>query len=77
MLRHFQIFKFTHFQILKMQDLLQQLKANAGLTDVQAIKAMETMKEYIHSKVPPMFSGFVDKFFEKNNTIEEIDPLSP
>lgn len=57
-----------------MQDLLEQLKTNAGLTDAQAVKAIETMKEYIHGKVPPMFSGFVDKFFEKNN-LQEDDPL--
>lgn len=60
-----------------MQDLVEQLKKNVGLTDQQAIKAIEIMKEYIHGKVPPMFSGVVDKFFAKNPTgiKPEDDPL--
>ncbi len=60
-----------------MQDLVEKLKNTAGLTDQQAIKAIEIMKEYIHGKVPPMFSGVVDKFFAKNPTSSstEDDPL--
>jgi hypothetical protein len=59
-----------------MQDLIAQLKDRAGLTDEQAVKAIATMKDYIMGNVPPMFSGFVDKFFEKNNaTATEDDPL--
>lgn len=53
------------------------MKKNVGLTDQQAVKAIEIMKEYIHGKVPPMFSGVVDKFFAKNPTSSstEDDPL--
>ena len=58
-----------------MQDLVEQLKKNAGITEEQALKAIETMKEFIHTKVPPMFSGFVDKFFAKNTPAVEDDPL--
>lgn len=58
-----------------MQDLIEQLKTEAGLTNEQALKAVEIMKGYIQGKVPPMFSGFVDKFFAKNNTVAEDDPL--
>ena len=58
-----------------MQDLIQQLKDKAGLTDEQAIKALETMKEYLMGKVPPMFSGFVDKFFADSKGHND-DPLS-
>jgi hypothetical protein len=54
-----------------MDDLIAQLKEKAGLTEEQAIKALETMKDYLQSKVPPMFSGFVDKFFEGNGGKEE------
>ena len=50
-----------------MNELLQQLKANAGITDEQALKVIETMKEFIHSKIPPAFSGFVDTFFADSN----------
>jgi hypothetical protein len=59
-----------------MQDLIAQLKDKAGLTDEQAIKTIRIMKDYITGNVPPMFSGFVDKFFAKNNTIPEDDPLA-
>lgn len=58
-----------------MQDLVEQLKKEAGLTDSQAVKAIEVMKGFIHDKVPPMFSGFVDKFFAKNTLPAEDDPL--
>ncbi len=59
-----------------MQDLIEKLKNNAGLTQEQALKSVEIMKEYIHAKVPPMFSGVVDKFFAKNPTSRpEDDPL--
>ena len=59
-----------------MEDLVKQLKDKAGLTDEQVVITIQTMKEYIHSKVPPMFSGFVDKFFAKNNIETEDDPLA-
>jgi len=68
-------FTFLTFGFI-MQDLIQQLKTNAGLTDEQALKAIETMKDYIMGNVPPMFCGFVDKFFQKNNPASiEDDPL--
>lgn len=59
-----------------MTDLIQQLKDNAGLTDEQAIKALETMKDYIMAQVPPMFSGFVENFFANSNKAAEDDPLA-
>ena len=59
-----------------MQDLVEQLKDKAGLTDVQAVKAIETMREYIQGKVPPMFSGFVDQFFADKTSAGD-DPLIP
>jgi len=59
-----------------MDDLIQQLKDNAGLTEEQALKALETMKGYLMGKVPPMFSGFVDNFFAKAPKSDDIDPLA-
>ncbi len=59
-----------------MEDLAKQLKDKAGLTDEQVVITIQTMKEYIHTKVPPMFSGFVDKFFAKNNLEPDDDPLA-
>ena len=59
-----------------MDDLVQQLKDKAGLTEEQAYKALETMKGYLMGKVPPMFSGFVENFFAKaGNAPAEEDPL--
>jgi hypothetical protein len=60
-----------------MQDLIVELKSKANLTDEQALLVIQTMKDYIHSKVPPMFSGFVDSFFAGNSTQSEGDILTP
>jgi len=46
-----------------MQELIQLLKDKAGLNDDQAQKTIAVMKEFLHGKVPPMFSGVVNKFF--------------
>ena len=46
-----------------MNEIIEQLKTKAGLTDEQALQSVLIMKEFIHAKVPPMFSGFVDNFF--------------
>ncbi len=59
-----------------MEDLIQQLKDQAGLSEDQANKSIEIMKDFILGKVPPMFSGFVDSFFAKNTPEKEIDPLA-
>jgi hypothetical protein len=56
-----------------MEDLIEELKTKAGLTDEQAMKAVATIKDYIQGKVPPMFSGFVDSFFSGNSTPTEGD----
>ena len=56
-----------------MDDLIQQLKEKAGLNDEQAVKALETIKDYIQSKLPPMMSGIVDNFL--NTTPHEDDRI--
>ena len=56
-----------------MQELLDQLKDKAGLTDEQALQAITIMKDFIQGKVPPMFSGFVDTFFAGGSKIDEGD----
>lgn len=35
----------------------------AGLNEEQAAKAIDTMKEYVKSKLPPMIAGNVDAWF--------------
>lgn len=45
-----------------MQELIKKLKAEAGLTDVQAKKAIESIKKFIVEKFP-MLEGAVNNVF--------------
>jgi len=45
-----------------MQELIDKLKTEAGLTDEQAAKALETIKSYIVDKFP-MLEGAVNNLF--------------
>ena len=51
-----------------MQELQNKLINDAGLSNEQAQKAIAIMKEFVHSKVPPMFSSVVDGFFADNSS---------
>lgn len=48
-----------------MNELLEKLKAEAGLTNEQAQKAIETMKNYVVEKFP-MLEGAVSNLFGRN-----------
>ena len=45
-----------------MQDLIDQLKEQAGLTNEQAQKSVETITAYIKAKLPPMMHPMIDSF---------------
>lgn len=45
-----------------MQELVDKLKVEAGLTDEQANKALETIKNYVIEKYP-MLEGAVGSMF--------------
>ncbi len=61
-----------------MQELVQLLKTEAGLTDEQAIKSIQAMKKFLNGKVPPMFSGVVNKFFaDADNAAKDADDFMP
>jgi len=45
-----------------MQDLIEKLKTEAGLSDEQAKKAIETIKNYVIEKFP-MLEGAVGNLF--------------
>lgn len=45
-----------------MQELIDKLKAEAGLTDNQAKQAIETIKNFVIEKFP-MLEGAVNKVF--------------
>jgi hypothetical protein len=45
-----------------MQELIEKLKSDAGLTDEQAKKAIETIKSFVVEKFP-MLEGAVNNLF--------------
>jgi len=45
-----------------MQELIDKLKAEAGITDEQAVKVIASLKTYIVEKYP-MLEGMVGTFF--------------
>lgn len=45
-----------------MQELVQELIQKAGLTQEQAEKSIQVIKDYIQSQLPPMMQGMVDNF---------------
>ena len=49
-----------------MQELIDKLKTEAGLTDEQATKALSTIKNYIIEKFP-MLEGMVGNFFGESD----------
>ncbi|HTI93649.1 MAG TPA: hypothetical protein VL727_23815 [Puia sp.] len=54
-----------------MQELIDRLKAQ-GLTEEQAYKAIEVIKDFTKQKFP-LFSGAIDKLFDKYGPKEEED----
>lgn len=54
-----------------MQEIIDRLKAQ-GLTEEQAYKAIEVIKEFAKEKFP-IFAGAINKLFDKYGTKEEED----
>ncbi|MBA3829644.1 MAG: hypothetical protein H0X33_11955 [Taibaiella sp.] len=54
-----------------MQELIDELKTKAGLTQEQSVQALATIKDFIKSKLPPMMSGMVDSFMGSTATHED------
>lgn len=54
-----------------MQELIDRLKAQ-GLTEEQAFKAIEVIKNFAKEKFP-IFSGAINKLFDKYGPKEEDD----
>ena len=55
-------FKSTTFEKKHMNELVEKLKSEAGLTDEQAKKALETIKVFVVEKFP-MLEGAVENLF--------------
>ncbi|MCB0696289.1 MAG: hypothetical protein KDC07_02925, partial [Chitinophagaceae bacterium] len=56
-----------------MEDLVKKLTEEAGLTEEQALQALNVVKEYIMSKVPPMMHPMIDSFLAAKQ--DGDDPL--
>lgn len=49
-----------------MTELIDKLKLAVGITDEQAIKAIEVVKDFTKEKFP-MFAGAIDNVFKNRN----------
>ena len=57
-----------------MQELIEKLKSEAGLTDKQAWQAITIVKDFAKNKFP-MFGGAIEKAFGKYGRKEDEDFL--
>jgi hypothetical protein len=57
-----------------MQELIEKLKAEAGLTEQQAFQALNIIKDFAKSKFP-MFGGAIEKAFAKHSKKDDDDFL--
>lgn len=57
-----------------MQELIEKLKIEAGLTDKQAWQAITIVKDFAKNKFP-MFGGAIEKAFTKHAKKDEEDFL--
>jgi hypothetical protein len=53
-----------------MQELINRLKENAGINEEQAMKALETIKDFVKEKFP-MLGGAVDNLFASSGSADE------
>ena len=57
-----------------MQEIIQRLMQQAGLSETQAVNAIQVVKDYAKQKFP-VFSGAIDRLFEKYAPRSEDDFL--
>ena len=55
-----------------MNELIEKLVTQAGITPEQAIKSLEVIKDFVKEKFP-MFSGAIDDVFKKYKPGEKDD----
>lgn len=60
-----------------MEQLEKLLMERAGLTHEQAVKSIETIKEFIQSQLPPMMQGMVDNFIGGSSKSDSADYTEP
>jgi hypothetical protein len=57
-----------------MQELIDRLKDQAGLTNEQALQSIMIIKDYAKEKFP-LFAGAIEQMFKKYSPKEEDDFL--
>jgi hypothetical protein len=57
-----------------MEELIERLKEQAGLTADQALQSIEVVKSFTKEKFP-VFADAIDKLFEKYGSAEKDDFL--
>ena len=57
-----------------MQELIDRLKNEAGLTEEQALQSITIIKDYAKQKLP-LFSGAIEKMFSKYSPKQQDDFL--
>jgi hypothetical protein len=55
-----------------MKELIEQLRKELDLSENQALKAIQIIKEFAKKKLP-VFSGAIDKLFDKYAPQQEED----
>jgi hypothetical protein len=55
-----------------MQELVQKLMSQAGLTETQAFAAVNIIKDFAKQKFP-IFGGAIDKLFDKYGPKEDAE----
>jgi len=63
-----------HFNRQYMEELINRLKEKLGLNDAQAFEAITIIKDYAKEKLP-LFSGAIEKMFDKYTPEEDEDFL--
>ncbi|HNK27904.1 MAG TPA: hypothetical protein PKG65_03215 [Ferruginibacter sp.] len=53
-----------------MEELINKLMQNAGISQEQAVKALETIKDFVKEKFP-MLGGAVDNLFGASGSPDE------
>ncbi len=56
-----------------MQEIINRLKENAGITEEQATKVLETIKDFVKEKFP-MLGSAVDNMFSSANAGSSDEP---
>jgi hypothetical protein len=57
-----------------MKELIDQLKNDAGLTEQQAVQAINIIKDFAKNKFP-IFGGAIDRLFDKYGIKDDDDFL--